>query len=247
MIRSAVANDPALSTVSPSIVFVEPGSVRSCFGCFCRESGQNLSPDPPAIIAAYRCFNVFSPLWNKRRICLVKWAVLPTIQHRIAVVPEKNWNSPLFHPTGEKILKTGAVRRVAFIGNHTPRQCGLATFTADIAHAVAGTGVDTQVVAINDRVEGYEYPENVTFQVDETNLQSYRYAGNYLNSQQPDVICVQHEYGIYGGNAGAHLLTLLREVNAPIVTTLHTILRDPSPAQCEVLTELVLNCPKASS
>jgi len=135
-------------------------------------------------------------------------------------------------------LIPGAVRKVAIIGNHTPRQCGLATFTADVAQAVAGWGIDTQVVAMNDKPEGYAYPDVVKFQVEQDRLDSYREAAAYLNSQHVDVICVQHEYGIFGGISGSHLLTMLREVNAPIITTLHTILRTPNADQRQVLAEL---------
>jgi len=135
-------------------------------------------------------------------------------------------------------MSIGSVRKVAFIGNHTPRQCGIATFTADVCQAVAGVGVETQVVAINDRPEGYAYPECVSFQVDQNDLQSYREAAAFLNSQKLDLVCVQHEYGIFGGHAGSHVLTLLRSLNAPIVTTLHTILQEPTESQKTVLAEL---------
>jgi glycosyltransferase involved in cell wall biosynthesis len=135
-------------------------------------------------------------------------------------------------------MSIGSVRRVAIVGNHTPRQCGIATFTADVNEALAGTGISTQVVAVNDKVQGYDYPESVTFQIAQDELKSYRDAAAYLNSQELDVICVQHEYGIFGGRAGSHLLTLLREVNPPIVTTLHTILESPNADQRAVLAEL---------
>ena len=133
---------------------------------------------------------------------------------------------------------SGAVRKVAIIGNHTPRQCGIATFTADVAKAVEGCDVETLVVAMNDKPEGYDYPEIVKFQVDQECLDSYRAAAKYLNSERVDVICVQHEYGIFGGVSGSHLLSMLREVNAPIVTTLHTILKEPNNDQRQVLSEL---------
>ena len=135
-------------------------------------------------------------------------------------------------------MSIGSVRRVAIVGNHTPRQCGIATFTADVNQALGGTGISTQVIAVNDKVQGYDYPDSVTFQIAQDELQSYREAATYLNSQDLDVICVQHEYGIFGGRAGSHLLTLLREVNPPIVTTLHTILESPNADQRAVLAEL---------
>jgi len=143
-----------------------------------------------------------------------------------------------FDDKEEAKLYSGNNLRVAFIGNHTPRQCGIATFTADIARAVEGTGAEVQVTAMNDRVEGYDYPEVVRFQVDQHRPESYLEAALYLNAQHVDVVCVQHEYGIFGGESGSHLLRLLRELNAPIVTTLHTILLKPTSSQREVLAEL---------
>jgi glycosyltransferase involved in cell wall biosynthesis len=131
------------------------------------------------------------------------------------------------------------IRKVAFLGNHTPRQCGLATFTADIAAAVAGQGIDTSVVAMNDRPEGYYYPACVRFTIDQNDAEAYRTAADWMNTEGFDVVCVQHEFGIYGGPAGEYLLLLLRELQMPIVTTLHTILSEPDSAQRRVMAEIL--------
>ena len=77
------------------------------------------------------------------------------------------------------------------------------------------------------------------FEVDEKDLDSYRRAADFLNFNNVDVLCVQHEFGIYGGPAGSHLLALLKEVRMPVVTTLHTILREPNAAQRKVMEELI--------
>jgi len=131
--------------------------------------------------------------------------------------------------------------RIAFLGGFPPRLCGIATFTHDLCEAVATEAPDALCFsgAVNDRIEGYDYPGRVRFELDEKDLDSYRRAADFLNFNQVDVLCVQHEFGIYGGSAGSHLLTLLREVRMPVVTTLHTILRDPNPAQRKVMEELV--------
>jgi len=131
--------------------------------------------------------------------------------------------------------------RIAFLGGFLPRLCGIATFTHDLCEAVAGeaTGSLCFSGAVNDRIEGYDYPERVRFELDEKDLDSYRRAADFLNFNNVDILCVQHEFGIYGGSAGSHLLTLLKEVRMPVVTTLHTILRDPNPAQRKVMDELV--------
>lgn len=121
-----------------------------------------------------------------------------------------------------------------------PRLCGIATFTHDLAEAVAGAapGADCFVGAVNDRVEGYEYPQRVRFELLEKDLDSYRRGADFLNFNNADVLCVQHEFGIYGGPAGSHLLALLKEVRMPVVTTLHTVLREPNPSQRKVMEEL---------
>lgn len=133
------------------------------------------------------------------------------------------------------------LRKVAFLGDYVPRRCGIATFTADLRNAVASGFEDIRcpVVAVNDRPEGYAYPPEVRFDLSEQELQGYRRAADFLNLSNADVLCVQHEYGIYGGPCGSHVLALLRNVRAPVVTTLHTVLKDPSPEQRKVLTELV--------
>lgn len=91
---------------------------------------------------------------------------------------------------------------------------------------------------MNDKIEGYDYPPRVRFEILEKELDSYRRAADFLNFDNTDVLCVQHEFGIYGGPAGSHILALLKEVRMPVVTTLHTVLRDPSPVQRKVMDEL---------
>ncbi len=135
---------------------------------------------------------------------------------------------------------SGHLHSVAMLGNHAPRHCGIATFTADLSAAVARErpDLDCFVVAMNDVGKRYAYPDRVRFEVAEADLASYRRAADFLNVNAVDVLSVQHEYGIFGGKAGAHLLTLLRDVRMPIVTTLHTILAAPDPAQRAVMDEL---------
>jgi glycosyltransferase involved in cell wall biosynthesis len=132
------------------------------------------------------------------------------------------------------------IRKAALLGNHLPRQCGIATFTTDLTDAVASEvpDVDLLVLAMNDPGRRHAYPPRVRFEIAESDLASYRRAADFLNVNTVDVVCVQHEYGIFGGKAGGHLLTLLRELRMPIVTTLHTIVGAPSALQRRVLEEL---------
>lgn len=134
-----------------------------------------------------------------------------------------------------------ALTRVAFLGDYVPRQCGIATFTRDLCEAVSAASeaeAECYAGAVNDRVEGYDYPPRVRFELLEKDIDSYRRAADFLNFNNTDVLCVQHEFGIYGGAAGSHLLALLKEVRMPVVTTLHTLLREPNAAQRKVMNEI---------
>jgi len=130
--------------------------------------------------------------------------------------------------------------RIAFIGNHLPRQCGIATFTTDLCQAIAREyeQITCLVVAVNDTANGYRYPARVWFEVAEQDIATYRQAADFLNFNNVDLVCLQHEYGIFGGPAGSHILALLRELRMPVVTTLHTVLREPNPHQRVVMEEL---------
>ncbi|MDZ4289888.1 MAG: glycosyltransferase family 4 protein, partial [Prosthecobacter sp.] len=105
--------------------------------------------------------------------------------------------------------------------------------------ANAAPASDCFAGAVNDRQEGYKYPSRVRFEILEKDLDSYRRAADFLNFNNVDLLCVQHEFGIYGGPAGSHLLALLKEVRMPVVTTLHTVLREPNFVQRKVMEELV--------
>lgn len=131
--------------------------------------------------------------------------------------------------------------KIAFLGGFLPRLCGIATFTHDLCEAVAAAAPLSECFsgAVNDRIEGYDYPQRVRFELDQKDLDSYRRAADFLNFNNADVLCVQHEFGIYGGPAGSHLLALLKEVRMPVVTTLHTVLRDPNADQKMVMDELL--------
>lgn len=132
------------------------------------------------------------------------------------------------------------IRKIAFVGDYLPRKCGIATFTSDMYASVASRFPDAEcsVVPVNDRPEGYDYPPEVRFEIDEQDLESYLRAADFLNFANTDVVCLQHEYGIYGGTAGSHILGLVRDLRMPVVTTFHTVLREPNDDQRRVLTEL---------
>ncbi len=136
--------------------------------------------------------------------------------------------------------KTTPFKRIAFLGNYLPRQCGIATFTTNLCEAAAAQfpGTTFFAVPVNDFEDGYEYPPRVRFELAEKDLASYRRAADFLNINGVDLVCLQHEYGIFGGPCGSHILTLLGDLRMPVVTTLHTVLREPTGQQRHVLEKL---------
>ena len=130
--------------------------------------------------------------------------------------------------------------RIAFIGNYLPRECGIATFTTDLCNALTAEYGEGRLFAIpvNDPDSSYDYPEQVRLELTQEDIGSYERAADFLNFNSNDLVCLQHEYGIFGGTAGRYILALLRRLKMPLVTTLHTVLRQPDANQRIVLEEI---------
>jgi len=130
--------------------------------------------------------------------------------------------------------------RIAVIGNYLPRQCGIATFTADLCAAISAEYGTARLMAlpVNDTEQGYDYPARVRWSLAQDDVTSYEEAAQFLNFNNIDMVCLQHEYGIFGGVAGSYILHLLRGLKMPVVTTLHTVLREPDPNQLMVMQEI---------
>jgi glycosyltransferase involved in cell wall biosynthesis len=133
------------------------------------------------------------------------------------------------------------LKRIAFIGNSLPRHCGIATFTTDLqlATALASRDVEASIVAMNDDGRTYDYPPAVRFQINDDVIKDYVDAAFFLNAGRYDVVSLQHEFGIFGGEAGIYIMELLSRLTMPIVTTFHTVLLDPSIAQRGVMSEII--------
>jgi glycosyltransferase involved in cell wall biosynthesis len=130
--------------------------------------------------------------------------------------------------------------RIAVIGNYLPRHCGIATFTTDLCEAISAEYGTARLLAlpVNDTAQGYDYPARVRWSLAQDEVRSYQEAAEFLNFNNIDMVCLQHEYGIFGGPAGSHILELLRGLKMPVVTTLHTVLREPNPDQLRVMEEI---------
>jgi hypothetical protein len=139
------------------------------------------------------------------------------------------------------------VNRIAFIGNSLPRRCGIATFTTDLQCAVAASrgDLETVIVAMTDHGQVYDYPPTVGLQINDDRPDDYVRAAEYLNSGGFEAVSLQHEFGIFGGEAGGQIMTLLSRLTIPIVTTLHTVLSEPTKAQREVIARIVEASSKA--
>src|ERR1700691_4212535 len=136
-------------------------------------------------------------------------------------------------PIALKASRLPLPTRIAFVGNYLPRECGIATFTTDLCNAIAAEYGAGRLFAIpvNEPDSSYDYPEQVRLELEQEDIASYERAADFLNFNSNDLVCLQHEYAIYGGAAGRYILALLRRLKMPLVTTLHTVLREPDAHQ----------------
>jgi glycosyltransferase involved in cell wall biosynthesis len=133
------------------------------------------------------------------------------------------------------------LRRIAVIGNSLPRRCGIATFTTDLQQAISTSrpNLETCIVAMTDHGQSYDYPKAVAFQIRDGDIDQYIRAADFLNAGRFDAVCLQHEFGIFGGEAGAHILELMSRLTTPVVTTFHTVLANPTAIQRAVMVRIV--------
>jgi glycosyltransferase involved in cell wall biosynthesis len=169
------------------------------------------------------------------------------ILHRAGTPPtEIDIVRPVTSAIGSSVSQIGMspkrpIQRVAFVGNYLPRRCGIATFTHDLHQAVvlSRPALETCVVAMNDAGRTYDYPDSVEVEIADETIDSYLSAAATLNRGGFDVVSLQHEYGIFGGSEGCHIIELLKRLTMPVVTTLHTVLAEPSPDQRAVMDEII--------
>jgi glycosyltransferase involved in cell wall biosynthesis len=158
----------------------------------------------------------------------------------LEVVPSRRPVEEAFATRPRLQGKPSLPSRIAVIGNYLPRQCGIATFTTDLCAAISAEYGNIRLLAlpVNDTQQGYNYPPRVRWSLAQDDVKSYQDAADFLNFNNIDMVCLQHEYGIFGGPAGSHILHLLRGLKMPVVTTLHTVLREPNPDQLAVMEEI---------
>ncbi|MGB6067039.1 MAG: glycosyltransferase [Desulfomonilaceae bacterium] len=130
---------------------------------------------------------------------------------------------------------------VVYVGTFVPKTCGIATFAYDLGNSIAQEmgGKPYRVVAITDRAEGYDYPSEVTFEIRQNVIRDYASAAEYVNGSSAQIVSLQHEFGLYGGDAGKYLSVLLSHLKKPIITTVHTILENPSSDYREAFEDVI--------
>ncbi len=131
--------------------------------------------------------------------------------------------------------------RFALVGNSLPRRCGIATFTTDLQQAIEKLPARERcsIVAMTDDGRAYDYPPAVCLQIDDRRLGDYERVAGVLNRSGCEIVSLQHEFGIFGGEAGSHILALTSRLIMPLITTFHTVLERPTPAQRRVVEEIV--------
>ncbi len=131
---------------------------------------------------------------------------------------------------------------ISVVSSYIPRQCGIATFTNDLVNSIrnlnSAGGHSVGITALNDITEGYKYSSEVKFEIKDKNIDDFKDAANFLNISNSDVINIQHEFGLYGGDAGSNILFLIEKLSKPVITTFHTILETPSEEQYKVVKEI---------
>ena len=134
--------------------------------------------------------------------------------------------------------------KIVCIGNYPPRQCGIATFTENLIDSLVNNDreknikADASIVALNDPNQEYQYPEEVTHVINQNHSQDYLKAVKYINYSEADICILQHEFGIFGGNSGVYILPLIYRLKIPLVVVFHTVLREPSYDQRNIVREI---------
>ena len=127
---------------------------------------------------------------------------------------------------------------IALIGNFPPRKCGIATFTHDLYEGLKKNGIEASVIAMNDGLIKYDYPSKVVFEIEQNDLASYIEASNFITTNNFNAVILQHEFGIFGGTDGSHIIQLLKRLRIPVITTLHTIIDTPTDGQKQVIEKI---------
>src|SRR3989344_7499934 len=142
----------------------------------------------------------------------------------------------------EKLITTKArAIRVIYVSSYIPRFCGIATYTKDLTNAInlLNPYALAEIMVLNRDIEKLEYPWEVKYKIEQDNLSTYLQAADYINRSGANLVCLEHEFGIFGGNNGEYVLPFIEAIKLPLVTTLHTVVADPTGVEGEILKRLI--------
>jgi len=142
----------------------------------------------------------------------------------------------------EKILAAKArAIRVIYVSSYIPRYCGIATFTKDLTNAInlLNPYALAEIMVMNRHVEQLEYPWEVKFKIEQENLSTYLQAAEYINQSGADLVCLEHEFGIFGGKSGEYILPFIESLQIPLVTTLHTVVANADSTEGGILKRII--------
>jgi glycosyltransferase involved in cell wall biosynthesis len=141
-------------------------------------------------------------------------------------------------------MSPARIRHIALIGNHLPRRCGIATYTTDLAQAIARRypNIQVDIWAMNDAGKYYDYPAHVAGMIEQDEPSSYLDAAKAITASGAEMVWIQHEFGIFGGKAGDHILSFIDRMTVPVAVALHTVLAEPDRDQRRVTLALIDRC-----
>src|SRR3989344_4319684 len=142
----------------------------------------------------------------------------------------------------EKLITTKArAIRVIYVSSYIPRYCGIATYTKDLTNAInlLNPYAQAEIMVLNREVEKLEYPWEVKYKIEQDNLSTYLQAADYVNQSGANLVCLEHEFGIFGGNNGEYILPFIESLKIPLVTTLHTVVEDATSNEGEILKRVI--------
>lgn len=144
---------------------------------------------------------------------------------------------------GEKLSEQRPEARAIYVSSYIPRKCGIATFTKDLTNAVNALNpyALAEILAVTDPTAPngtYDYPWEVKYRINQEDVTNYISAADYINSSSAEIVCLQHEFGLYGGQDGEYILEFLKRIKKKVVTTLHTTMEHPKENQKRIIREI---------
>ena len=166
------------------------------------------------------------------------------IDHQVTNAPRGPGGRQQSERDDPRVKSTQGDLPIAFVGTYPPRRCGIATFTRDLAEAIAmaSEGTFATSLAVTDPGGQYEYPRNVQYEIRQEVKGDYARAAEFVNYTDVRLVSLQHEHGIFGGDDGTYVLDFVTALRVPVIATLHTVLKRPSESQRAIVQGMARQC-----